>query len=62
MAFFWVVYLDDIMIYSKFKDEYITYLRFVFGELQKKKLYANLENCFLFFFLCVLIVLIFLIL
>jgi hypothetical protein len=40
-----VVYFDDILIYIKSLDEYIEYLRAVFGALREARLFANLENC-----------------
>jgi hypothetical protein len=42
---FMVVYSDDILIYSKSLDEYIEYLRVVFGALREARLFANLEKC-----------------
>jgi hypothetical protein len=42
---FVVVYFDDILIYSKSLDEYIEYLRAVFGALHEARLFANLEKC-----------------
>jgi hypothetical protein len=42
---FMVVYFDDILIYSKFLDEHIKYLRAVFCALREPRLFANLEKC-----------------
>ena len=39
---FVVVFIDDILIYSKNEKEYEQHLRIV---LKEKKLYAKLENC-----------------
>jgi hypothetical protein len=39
---FVVVYLNDILIYSKSLDEH---LRAVFGALREARLFANLEKC-----------------
>ncbi|XP_074278650.1 uncharacterized protein LOC141602245 [Silene latifolia] len=42
---FVVVYLDDILIYSKSKEEHIEHLREVFKMLRKQKLYGKMEKC-----------------
>ncbi|XP_074287879.1 uncharacterized protein LOC141613044 [Silene latifolia] len=42
---FVVVYLDDILIYSKSKEEHIELLREVFKMLRKQKLYGKMEKC-----------------
>ncbi|GJY63343.1 reverse mRNAase [Tanacetum coccineum] len=42
---FVVVYFDDIHIYSKNKDQYLSHLREVFSTLREQKLYANLKKC-----------------
>jgi hypothetical protein len=42
---FVVVYFEDILIYSKFLDEYIEHLRAVFCVLRETRLFANLEKC-----------------
>jgi hypothetical protein len=42
---FIVVYFDDILIYSKSKDEHIEHIRKVLEALRKQKLYADLEKC-----------------
>ncbi|GAO47244.1 hypothetical protein G7K_1454-t1 [Saitoella complicata NRRL Y-17804] len=42
---FFVVYLDDIMIYSRSKEEHEEHLRFVLNKLREHKLYANADKC-----------------
>jgi hypothetical protein len=40
-----VVYLDDILIYSKTWVEHLQHIEQVLLTLQQHKLYANLETC-----------------
>jgi hypothetical protein len=40
-----VVYLDDILVYSKSLDEHVDYLHCVLAVLRKEKLNANLKKC-----------------
>ncbi|KAJ9557348.1 LOW QUALITY PROTEIN: hypothetical protein OSB04_011962 [Centaurea solstitialis] len=42
---FVVVYFDDILIYSRSKDDHLTHLREVLSVLQDSKLYINLKKC-----------------
>jgi len=42
---FVVIYFDDILIYSKEIDEYISHLQQVLNVLRKESLYANLKKC-----------------
>ena len=42
---FVVVFIDDILVYSKTKDEHEEHLRIVLQTLRKNKLYANFDKC-----------------
>ena len=42
---FVVVFIDDILIYSKFEKEHEEHLRTVLGILKEQQLYAKLEKC-----------------
>ena len=42
---FVVVYLDDILVYSKSKEEHLAHLRAVFDKLREEKLYAKESKC-----------------
>jgi hypothetical protein len=42
---FIIVYLDDIVVYSKTLDEHLRHLDQVFSRLREHKLYAKLEKC-----------------
>lgn len=42
---FVLVYLDDILIYSKTEEEHCEHLRKVLGLLREHRLYANLRKC-----------------
>jgi hypothetical protein len=42
---FVVVYLDNILIYSKKDEDYKDYIRQVLKRLRKHKLYAKLSKC-----------------
>ena len=41
-----VIYLNDILIYFKLKEDYYTYVRIVIKRLRKHKLYIKLNKCF----------------
>ncbi|GJT59801.1 putative reverse transcriptase domain-containing protein [Tanacetum coccineum] len=42
---FVIVFIDDILIYSRNKEEHINHLRIILELLQKLKLYAKFYNC-----------------
>jgi len=42
---FVVVFIDDILIYSKTQEEHVEHLRLVLGILREKRLYAKLSKC-----------------
>nr|GEU70315.1 putative reverse transcriptase domain-containing protein [Tanacetum cinerariifolium] len=42
---FVIVFIDDILIYFKYKEEHEVHLRFVFELLKKEKLYAKFSKC-----------------
>ena len=41
-----VIYLNDILIYSKLREDYYTHVRIVIERLRKHKLYIKLSKCF----------------
>jgi hypothetical protein len=42
---FAVVYLDDILIYLKLKEEHVKHVKLVLKKLKKKNLLLKLEKC-----------------
>jgi hypothetical protein len=41
-----VIYLNNILIYSKLGEDHYTYIRIVIERLRKHKLYTKLSKCF----------------
>ena len=44
--YFVVIYLNDILIYFKLREDYYAYVRIVIERLRKHKLYTKLNKCF----------------
>jgi hypothetical protein len=44
--YFIVIYLNDILIYSRLGKDYYTYIRIIIERLRKHKLYIKLSKCF----------------
>ena len=42
---FVVVFIDDILIYSKNKEEHAQYLQIILARLREHKLYAKFSKC-----------------
>jgi hypothetical protein len=41
-----VIYLNNILIYFKLREDYYTYIRIIIERLRKHKLYIKLSKCF----------------
>jgi hypothetical protein len=41
----WIIYLDDILIYSRNEQEYVEYIKQVLRQLCKHGLYAKVSKC-----------------
>jgi hypothetical protein len=44
--YFVIIYLNNILIYSKLREDYYTHIRIVIKRLRKHKLYIKLSKCF----------------
>ena len=42
---FFVVYFDDILVFSKNKEDHLQHLKIILDTLRKHQLYANLKKC-----------------
>ena len=42
---FFIVYFDDILVYSKSLESHVEHLSFVLNTLRKEHLFANLKKC-----------------
>ena len=42
---FWVMFIDDILIYSKYEEEHKEHLKIVLQELQDHQLFAKFSKC-----------------
>jgi hypothetical protein len=41
-----VIYLNNILIYSKLEEDYYTYIKIIIERLRKYKLYTKVSKCF----------------
>jgi hypothetical protein len=44
--YFIIIYLNNILIYSKLREDHYTYIRIIIERLRKHKLYTKLSKCF----------------
>jgi len=44
--YFIVIYLNNILVYFKLKEDYYAYVRIIIERLRKYKLYIKLSKCF----------------
>ena len=44
--YFVVIYLNNILIYFKLREDYYAYIRIIIERLRKHKLYIKLNKCF----------------
>ena len=42
---FFMVFVDDILVYSKDQENHVTYLRVVLETMRKERLYAKISKC-----------------
>jgi hypothetical protein len=45
IGMFFIVYLDDILVFSKTEEEHLRHLKLVLRRLQQEKLLINLNKC-----------------
>ncbi len=45
---FCVIYLDDILVFSKNRESHVNHIKKVLRRLRKNDLFANLKKCFFF--------------
>lgn len=45
---FFVVYFDDVLVYSKSLDEHIEHLHFMLNVLRKETLFSHIKKCTFF--------------
>ena len=45
---FYIIYLDDILVYSQSEEEHIQHLKKIIKYLYQSKLYANPKKCSFF--------------
>ena len=41
-----IIYLNDILIYFKLREDYYTHIKIIIERLRKHKLYIKLNKCF----------------
>ncbi len=41
---FMIIYIDDVLVYSKIVEEHVNHLKYVLNKLQKNQLFANMAN------------------
>jgi hypothetical protein len=44
-VFVTIVYLDDILVFSKTEEEHVDYVKEVLGRLKESRLYVRLDKC-----------------
>ena len=44
--YFIIIYLNNILIYFKLREDYYTYIKIIIKRLRKYKLYIKLSKCF----------------
>ena len=44
--YFIIIYLNNVLIYFKLREDYYTYIKIIIKRLKKYKLYTKLSKCF----------------